>query len=161
MVENQVVELHQLVSDAELNTDIIQDKVDLKLPSKREPTTIELTRESPLEAAKRLNQMYSNVTCFYLGNATTPKCAEEWSYEKSFMACTGIFACLCASQTYFDHNNRHVNQGFFSNDHILAKKVPVFREDCNLRLQASPICINFLRTALPINKQSDEDKLKK
>lgn len=111
---------------------------------------IEVTRETPLEACRRLSKTYNNVACFFLSTACGPSDnSNDWSFENGFLSCSSIYACLCKATLFYDTNHTFFNEGYYSNYHILAPKTPVFREDSNLGFLSEPFFVTFVQTAAP------------
>jgi uncharacterized protein (TIGR02452 family) len=114
--------------------------------SPRLGSTIEVTGETTLEAARRLSTTFDvEPMCLNFASARNPGggfLKGAHAQEESLARSSGLFPCLEAAREYYDHH-RAERSTLYSDHMILSPGVPVFRDDDG-RLLDTPYRATFV-----------------
>ncbi|MFE6524241.1 TIGR02452 family protein [Streptomyces sp. NPDC057794] len=110
-------------------------------------TTVEVTGESSLEAARRLG---GHVAVLNFASARNPGGGYlngAQAQEEALCRASALHACLLGARAFYDHHRAH-RDPFYSDRVIHSPGVPVFRDDHG-RLLEQPYTAGFLTAAAP------------
>ncbi|MBN0042860.1 TIGR02452 family protein [Streptomyces actuosus] len=117
-------------------------------PAGRAAMLIEVTRESSLEAARRLAA--EPVAVLNFASARNPGGGYlngAQAQEEALCRASALYTCLAGAREFYDHHRAH-RDPFYTDRVIHAPAVPVFRDD-RARLLDEPYDVGFLTAAAP------------
>jgi uncharacterized protein (TIGR02452 family) len=114
-------------------------------------TTIEVTGESSLEAARRLTSRGADpVAVLNFSSARNPGGGYlngAQAQEEALCRASALYSCLLEARGFYDHHRAH-RDAFYTDRVIHSPGVPVFRDDRG-RLLDEPFPAGFLTAAAP------------
>jgi uncharacterized protein (TIGR02452 family) len=121
-------------------------------PSRPSQTTLEVTRESTLAAARRLVARFGpdRVAALNFASAKNPGGGflnGSQAQEESLARATALYPCLLSQRAYYDANRR-APTALYTDHMILAPQVPVFRDDDDGLLE-EPWQVSFITAPAP------------
>lgn len=114
-------------------------------------TTIAVSSQTTLDAARQLAQRYTMVACLNFASAKNPGggfLSGSQAQEESLARATGLYAALRGQSEFYDYHRR-LPTCLYSDHAIFSPNVPVFRDDIG-QLLADPWQVSFI-TAAAVN----------
>ncbi|MFI2643977.1 TIGR02452 family protein [Streptomyces sp. NPDC018610] len=110
-------------------------------------TTVEVTAESSLEAARRLAGPVAVLNFASARNPGGGYLNGAQAQEEALCRASALHTCLLEAREFYDHHRAH-RDPFYSDRVIHSPAVPVFRDDRG-RLLDEPYTVGFLTAAAP------------
>jgi uncharacterized protein (TIGR02452 family) len=127
-------------------TDKLLQTLSESKPSGEKQTVIEVTRETTLEASKRLvEEGYENVACLNFASAKHPGggfLTGSRAQEESLARSSGLYPAIAQMKEMYEYN-KQIRTALYSDYMIFSPKVPVFRDDKGVLLD-TPYVVSMI-----------------
>jgi uncharacterized protein (TIGR02452 family) len=141
------VDLADAVAAAVRGTRLVRESDPLPPPLARrhKTSTVEVTAETTLSAARRLSANRARVIALNFASAKNPGggfLGGSEAQEESLARSSALYACLEPQREFYEHN-RALASPLYSDHLLVSPDVPVFRDDAG-RLAEEPYAVTFL-----------------